>query len=326
MRGCSSDDVGDLDAADEQRQEPQPRGQPVGRERRFARAVLAQHHVGETHGAGREQRDGDVAAQGQVEAGDVADLGLGGFAHAVGRDQQRHRGCATSLNDTKTALARAWLQLIFLAYQACEMTHAIVVTIVRVAVTHRKMLEWQTAATSTRLTGSAARAGAWPFVEQMLASPLFATVALAAVALLRPRALPAASPILLLWMAAPLVAYALSQPVARRQPEIKPADRRFLRLIARKTWRYFDTFVGAVGPWVAAGQLSGGAAADGRAPHVAHQHRDEPARRRWPPTISASSGPTSSLKESTRRCRRSRAWSASRVTCSTGTTRRVWRR
>ena len=96
------------------------------------------------------------------------------------------------------------------------MTHAIVVTLVRVAVTRRKMLEWQTAATSRQLTDPAARAGVRLFVEQMVASPLFAVAALwSRSAMLRPRALPAALPILLLWMAAPFVAYAL-QPAGRR--------------------------------------------------------------------------------------------------------------
>ena len=147
------------------------------------------------------------------------------------------------VEDMKTALARALLQLTFLAYQACEMTHAIMVTIVRVAVTHRKMLEWQTAATSARVTGAAARSGARAFIEQMLGSPLFAAAALVAVALLRSRALPAALPIMLLWMAAPFVAYELSQPVEGRRPEIRADDRRFLRLVARKTWRYFDAFL-----------------------------------------------------------------------------------
>ena len=147
------------------------------------------------------------------------------------------------VEDIKTALARASLQLTFLAYQACEMTHAIIVTIVRVAVTHRKMLEWQTAATSARVTGAAARFGVRAFVEQMVGSPLFAAAALVAVALLRSRALPSALPIMLLWMAAPFVAYELSQPVEGRRPEIRADDRRFLRLIARKTWRYFDAFL-----------------------------------------------------------------------------------
>ncbi len=149
------------------------------------------------------------------------------------------------IDDTKTALARACVQLIFLAYHACQMIDAIVVTLVRIAVTHRKMLEWQTAASSARLTDGAGRSDVRLFVEQMLGSPVLATSVLIAVAGLRSQALPAALPILLLWLAAPFVAYELSQPVAQLRPEIDEEDRRRLRLIARKTWRYFEVFVGA---------------------------------------------------------------------------------
>jgi cyclic beta-1,2-glucan synthetase len=148
------------------------------------------------------------------------------------------------IDDTKTSLARTCVQLIFLAYQACQMIDAIVVTLVRIAVTHRKMLEWQTAASSARLTDGAGRSDVRLFVEQMLGSPVLATSVLIAVAGLRSEALPAALPILLLWLAAPFVAYELSQPVAQLQPEIDEKDRRRLRLIARKTWRYFDVFAG----------------------------------------------------------------------------------
>jgi cyclic beta-1,2-glucan synthetase len=86
------------------------------------------------------------------------------------------------VDDVKTALARASLQLAFVAYQACQMTHAIAITIARVAVTHRKMLEWQTAATVASQHGPAALTGTRLFVEQMLGSPLFAAVALVVVA------------------------------------------------------------------------------------------------------------------------------------------------
>jgi cyclic beta-1,2-glucan synthetase len=189
---------------------------------------------------------------GSPAAWTLATLALLTFSPALGlveamaafRPWQPWRALLRNLfEDTKTALARASLPLIFLAYQACEMTHAILITIVRVAVTHRKMLEWQTAATSARVTGAAAQSGARAFVQQMLGSPLFAAAALIVVALVRSRALPAALPIVLLWMGAPFVAFALSQPVERRRPEIKADDRRFFRLIARKTWRYFDVFV-----------------------------------------------------------------------------------
>ena len=148
------------------------------------------------------------------------------------------------VDDVKTALARAGLQLIFLAYQAAEMTHAIIVTLVRVIFTHRRMLEWQPAATTARIT-SFARAGAQAFVEQMLSSPAFAAITLVLVAAARPRSLPAAAPVLLLWILAPFVAYRFSRPVGHRRPVVAQADADFFRLIARKTWRYFDVLAGA---------------------------------------------------------------------------------
>src|SRR5207248_2696810 len=80
---------------------------------------------------------------------------------------------------------------------------------------------------------------------QMAGSPLLAAAILLLVAVQHPRALTSALPVLLLWMAAPFLAYALSQPAAHARMEASPEDRRFLRLLARKTWRYFDTFVGA---------------------------------------------------------------------------------
>ena len=104
------------------------------------------------------------------------------------------------------------------------------------------MLEWQTAATSAHVSDATQLSGLRPFVEQMLGSPVLATCVIIAVALVRPRALPGALPILLLWLAAPLSLTRLSQPFTRRQPEINPDDRRSLRIMAMKTWRFFDTF------------------------------------------------------------------------------------
>ena len=64
------------------------------------------------------------------------------------------------------------------------------------------------------------------------------------VVLVRPHALPAAVPVLALWAAAPLIAYALSRPVPTRRAVLGAEDREFLQAVARKTWRYFETFVG----------------------------------------------------------------------------------
>ena len=60
--------------------------------------------------------------------------------------------------DTAIALAQVFLSLTFLAFHAFDTAHAIGVTLVRLAVTRRRLLEWETAATAAaRAAGSSDR-------------------------------------------------------------------------------------------------------------------------------------------------------------------------
>ena len=150
------------------------------------------------------------------------------------------------IEDGKTAAAQVLLLLTFLAYHAYEMVHAIVLTLVRLIVTQRRLLEWETAAaTAARSAGLAVRGGALLFFGEMAVSPLTALLLLFLVTGARPAALPVAAPILALWSAAPLVAWWLSRPVTPARHRLSAEDRLLLHGIARKTWRYFDTFMGA---------------------------------------------------------------------------------
>ncbi len=148
--------------------------------------------------------------------------------------------------DAKTALARVTLQLTFLAHDACAMAHAIVVTLFRLALTQRRLLRWETAAASAaRGAGLAEGTGARSFLIAMAASPAVALAAFALVVVARhPGALLAAAPMLALWALAPLVAYRLSQPMARERLELGADDRQLFLDLARRTWRYFETFMG----------------------------------------------------------------------------------
>ena len=186
---------------------------------------------------------------------------------------------STVIDDTKTALARAWLQLVFLAYQACQMTHAIAITIVRVAVTHRKMLEWQTAANSAQQHGQAARSGTRLFVEQMLGSPLFAAAALTTVALAA-AARAAARP------ADPAVVDGGAPPRLQIQPaghQTAPAGDQAGRSRVSATGgqqnvALFRRLCRRGGQRLGARQFSRDARAGRRAPHVTDQYRDGSAR------------------------------------------------
>jgi cyclic beta-1,2-glucan synthetase len=154
--------------------------------------------------------------------------------------------------DAMTALAQIFLYLTFLAFQAFDSAHAIGVTLARLVVTKRRLLEWETAAaTAARAAGLAGNRGVRGFAAEMVASPVTAGALTTALVAWRPGALPIASPFLLLWAAAPVVAYWLSVPVGARVRPLADPERRLLRRTARKTWRYFDTFVTEADGWLA---------------------------------------------------------------------------
>ncbi len=162
------------------------------------------------------------------------------------RPQQPWRVFLRALwDDGRTALAQVVLQLTFLAYQAYESAHAIVLTLVRLVATQRRLLEWETAAASAaRWARLARRTGVRLFLVEMISSPAIALAGFLLIAAMRPGALLTALPILALWAAAPFVAHALSKPVVPQRAELGDEDRQLLGLVARKTWRYFEAFMG----------------------------------------------------------------------------------
>ncbi len=148
------------------------------------------------------------------------------------------------LEELSTASAQAFLTLVFLPYHAWEMVHAIVLTLVRLVITQRRLLDWETAAAQAARAAGLLRDGVRSFLVQMAASPIAAAVLVVLTAAARPRALPLAIAFGALWAIAPLLAYWLSQPAAPRRRELSPADRELLLTVARKTWRYFETLAG----------------------------------------------------------------------------------
>ena len=160
----------------------------------------------------------------------------------------------------------------------------------------------------------------------MIASPLIALAGLALVGLARPAAWPVALPVLALWAAAPFVAHMLSRPPAEPRIDLTAEDRAFLTGVARKTWRYFETFVGPDDHGLPARQLPGDAGAPGRPPDLADEHRHGAAgdARRSRPRLHRPRRARGADRRDAHDDRR--ASSGTKAICSTGTTRRRWRR
>ncbi len=136
--------------------------------------------------------------------------------------------------------AQVVLAATFLAEQAKLLTDAVVRTLIRLFVTRRRLLEWETAAAAERRL-----AGGLPvFLRVMWFSPALAVAAAAVLLLSRPHALAAAAPFLIAWIVAPFVAYGVSRPPRIVEQTLTDEERKALRRIARKTWGFFETFVG----------------------------------------------------------------------------------
>jgi len=144
--------------------------------------------------------------------------------------------------DTGVALGQAALLITMLAYQAWLMSDAIVRTLWRMFVSHRHLLEWIPADLLQN-----ARNDIRGFFVRMSRSVVLVLAAAALVAACNGGKLPGiALPFLLLWLAAPLVAWRVSRtPPAAARSALSSEQQAALRQVARRTWRFFDTFVTA---------------------------------------------------------------------------------
>jgi len=132
--------------------------------------------------------------------------------------------------------------LILLAQQAWLMMDAIVRTLVRLFITRRQLLTWVTA-----LQAKAASSHTMRNLFRPLGISSTVVIGVGAIVLLfNPAGIKIAAPFLLLWWLAPVVSRALSLPPRLDRAEsLQPGDSEQLRLIGRRIWRFFTTFVTA---------------------------------------------------------------------------------
>jgi len=152
--------------------------------------------------------------------------------------------------DSLLAISRQFAQTLFtivcLPYEAFISLDAIIRTCARMLITHRKLLEWQTVTDSERNT----RSDILGFYLSMWPAPAMTAIILACLSRYRPESIPFALPLLILWFLSPLIAWGMSKPFKTREAELSSEQITFLTKIARKTWRFFETFVGAEDHWL----------------------------------------------------------------------------
>ena len=144
--------------------------------------------------------------------------------------------------DIKLALSQIVLLVTFLAHLAWVMSDAVLRTLFRLIVSRRNLLEWVTAA-QTKVSPRLDLVG---FCRQMAGGVALAVGSTALVAWVAPNSWAVAAPFLFLWLLSPAIARWTSLPTpASIFFPASATDRQALRMIARRTWLFFETFVTA---------------------------------------------------------------------------------
>src|SRR5213076_1143684 len=149
--------------------------------------------------------------------------------------------------EPRDRLLRSVLAVIFLPDYAAMALDAIARVAYRRIASHRLLLEWETAQDAHRRAKNQER----QFVLGRLWIPAVSGLLLVGAALQGTSAMVAVAPFLLLWALFPAAVIVINRPAKSWRGGILTADdRRFLRTAARRTWRYFDDFVGPQTSWL----------------------------------------------------------------------------
>ena len=163
-------------------------------------------------------------------------------------------------------LLKAAFEFACLPYEAYFTSDAIFRTGWRMWVTRKRLLEWIPSSELRRDLVEDNRSDLMVSLQTMWAAPALAIAAAYYLMVAQPMALVVAAPILLIWFFSPLIAWWISCPLTRRKATLTSEQLIFLRTISRRTWAFFEKFVGRDDHWLPPDNFQ-----EYRVPLVAHR-------------------------------------------------------
>ncbi|PYO10032.1 MAG: carbohydrate-binding protein [Gemmatimonadetes bacterium] len=151
------------------------------------------------------------------------------------------------------------LAVVFLPHQAVVSADAILRTLYRLFISHRNLLEWQTASQVERALGVGSQRETWrkmwPVTALCLvlgaAIGLHVTMGSALSSDERFLFIMGTLPLVLVWLASPSIAFALSRPAILGEIHLTEAERQAALRYAKLHWMYFEKFVTEDTHWLA---------------------------------------------------------------------------
>ncbi len=136
------------------------------------------------------------------------------------------------------SLYRCTLNLIFLPYNAFIMLKAIVVTLYRMFVSKKHLLEWVTAADAEKMLGS----DLLTFAKEMWIVPLCGLILML---VSDAYTMPIAVTLFFIWLISPIIAWTISLPLEQKNNRNKNESESFIKDVAKRTWDFFYKYMNA---------------------------------------------------------------------------------
>jgi cellobiose phosphorylase len=143
------------------------------------------------------------------------------------------------ISGIKASLYQLLLQFTFLPYQGYLATEAVLTTLYRVFISKKNMLLWVTAADVEKEQKNTVLS----FWNKMNITTPISLGLLAFASILKPYSAVFTLPLLILWSTSPFIAFFISRIREDESYQLTEEDIKDLRIISRKTWRYFEEFI-----------------------------------------------------------------------------------
>lgn len=187
---------------------------------------------------------------------------------AAGLSQRRRNSVSYVVRSRVVNRIGRWLlALAFMLHEALLSFHAISLTMWRLFVSRRNMLEWKSAAhVAAQDAGGDDALNYW---IDMLPSVVIAMGIGSFLVLFQPEAVLPAFALIVPWVIAPEIARIVHRRPPAASQSVEQLDSDYLRQLARRTWLYFEVFAGPADSWLPPDNYQGH-------PHEEIAHRTSP--------------------------------------------------
>lgn len=152
---------------------------------------------------------------------------------------KKYKNYLPMLTGIKGSFYRCLVNLVLLAYKSVVYLKAIFVTLYRMFISKKHLLEWVTAADAEKMLGKDLKC----YLREMIISPIVGLALILSTLYYNSLSIVKVTFLFILWLIAPIISYLISKNVEYNDIKLKDNEKEDLLDIAERTWNYFSAFM-----------------------------------------------------------------------------------